>query len=88
MTSAKPARRRGPLQWFARGGWYFAVVLLSFGILSPIPFAHAATRLRGIHWDWPVVYIVAVVTLLSQPSPVSNLVAGLVVGRCWPRSCT
>lgn len=32
--------------WFARGGWWFLVHLLSLGILAPVPFAYAASRTR------------------------------------------
>ncbi len=51
--------------WWRRGGWYFAVVLGSFGILSPIPYAHAATRLRDARlWAWSALYAVGVATVL------------------------
>ncbi len=70
MTTVHHSRARNPLQWFAHGGWYFFVVVLSFGILSPIPFAHAAARLRNpLHWLTPVVYIAAVVFAFASTRP-------------------
>jgi hypothetical protein len=35
-----------PHRWFARGGWYLFVVVLSAGTLSFVPFLHAAIRTR------------------------------------------
>jgi DNA uptake protein ComE-like DNA-binding protein len=75
--------RRNPLQWFAQGGWYFFVVVLSFGLLSPIPFAHAATRLRNpLHWLSPLGYLALVVVAfaITRPNDPSNLGAALAFG--------
>jgi len=48
--------------WFTRGGWWFFVHVLSFGILSPVPFAHAAVRTRrSLHTALAVVYLVLVI---------------------------
>lgn len=69
--------------WFARGGWYYLLVLVSFGILVPIPFAHAATRLRTPwSWGWAAVYTAAVgaLVILPDPDPGSNLKGGLIIG--------
>jgi DNA uptake protein ComE-like DNA-binding protein len=86
---ADGAARRSPGRWFAEGGWYFAVVALSFGILSPVPFAHAATRLRTpLSVLWPVLYAVAVGSIMAIPTrdaagndlDPSNTVGGLIVG--------
>lgn len=83
------ARQQTPWRWFTHGGWYFVVVALSFGILSPIPFTHAATRLRTpLSVLWAVLYAVAVGTILAIPTEdaagndldPSNTVGGLVVG--------
>jgi hypothetical protein len=71
--------RRGPLSWFARGGWYLFVVVLSLGILSFVPFVHAATRLRRpLAWLWAVLYTSAVVALFLVPSTPS--VGGFMIG--------
>jgi hypothetical protein len=32
--------------WFTRGGWWFVVHLLGFGVLLPVPLTHAAVRTR------------------------------------------
>ena len=48
--------------WFTRGGWWFFVHVLSFGILSPVPFAHAATRTRRTRdVAIAVLYVLAVI---------------------------
>lgn len=61
---ARPPRRGGPLRWFAQGGWYLFVVVLSLGILSFVPFVHAATRVRKpLMWLWVVLYTAAVITI-------------------------
>jgi DNA uptake protein ComE-like DNA-binding protein len=102
MASANSARARNPFTWFAQGGWYFALVLITLGILSPLPFAHAATRLRSpLGWVWPVLYAAAVVGLLAMPNdPDDNTVGGYIIGlivvalvhltflrrRVWPRN--
>lgn len=80
-----------PVPQRREGLWYYAVLLLSFGILAPLPFAHAAARLGSrLGWLWPVLYAGAVVGLLvaSNRSPVgpadsnadSNLVGATLVG--------
>lgn len=104
MTITRGTTRRNPLQWFAQGGWYFLVVALSLGILSPIPFAHAAARLRNpLHWLTPLAYLAAVVAWFAtsrpnEPSatgwlPMLILLTSLVYlfwlrRRVWPRAAT
>jgi hypothetical protein len=54
--------------------------VLSLGILSPAPFAHAAAR-RGKGWTWPVVYaavVVALVFLAQRDDPGNTAGAGLI----------
>jgi hypothetical protein len=64
VLPATTRTRIGPLQWFARGGWYVFVVVLSLGMLSFVPFLHAATRTRKpLMWLWVALYTAAVVTL-------------------------
>lgn len=80
MTTVRGTKRRNPLQWFAQGGWYFFVVVLSFGVLSAIPFAHAATRLRNpLHWLSPLAYaaLVVVAMAITRPNDPSSLGAAL-----------
>lgn len=73
--------RPAPWSWFTRGGWYFVVVMASFGLLSPIPFAHAAARLRNpAHWVSPVVYLVLIVTAIGVTRPGSNVGSTLALG--------
>jgi hypothetical protein len=77
------------------GGWYFFVVLLSFGILTPIPFAHAATRLKSpVHWLWPVLYTAAVVGILATGNNGGFIIGMIVIAlvhliwlrrQVWPR---
>ncbi|NUR01424.1 MAG: hypothetical protein HOY79_34330 [Streptomyces sp.] len=43
MTATPPARNAGRER--RPGAWYFVIVLLSAGLFSAIPFAHAAARL-------------------------------------------
>ncbi len=74
--------RTGPLSWFARGGWYVFVVVLSFGMLSFVPFVHAATRLRRpLAWLWVVLYTSAVVALflVTGTTNVGGLAIGLTI---------
>jgi hypothetical protein len=76
-ASARP--RRGPLGWFTRGGWYLFVVVLSFGMLSFVPFLHAAIRIRKPPmWLWTVLYTAAVVTLFALTGTPNT--GGLLVG--------
>lgn len=79
VQSNQPETRPG---WFARGGWYYLVVFFSFGILTPIPFAHAATRLRTVSaWLWAAAHTAAIVVLLALAGPdESDLVGGLIIG--------
>jgi hypothetical protein len=84
------AQARSPFRWFTEGGWYFAIVVLSLGILSPVPFAHAATRLRTpLSFLWPVLYAAAVVGLMVAPrSEGSNsAIGGLIVGQLVVALC-
>lgn len=72
--------RLGPLQWFARGGWYILVVVGSLGMLSFVPFLHAATRLRTpVGWLWVALYSAAVIWLFSLTGPDSDM-GGLAIG--------
>lgn len=72
--------RLGPLQWFARGGWYLLVVVGSLGILSFVPFLHAATRLRTpVAWLWVALYSAAVTWLFSLTGSGSDM-GGLAIG--------
>lgn len=58
------ASRTTPLRWFARGGWYVFVVVLSLGMLSFVPFVHAAIRTRKpLRWLWAGLYTAAVITM-------------------------
>jgi hypothetical protein len=76
-AAARPLR--GPLGWFARGGWYLFVVVLSFGTLSFVPFLHAAIRTRKpLMWLWAVLYTAAVVALFILTGKVN--VGGFAVG--------
>lgn len=66
--------------------WYYAVVVVSLGLLTAIPFAHAATRLRGQPASrWCVVSavlytaaIIAVVELSPGPGP-HQWIGGMVI---------
>ncbi|WP_214371319.1 hypothetical protein [Pseudonocardia sp. H11422] len=78
-TTATTPPRRGPLQWFTRGGWYLFVVVLSFGMLSFVPFLHAAARTRKpLMWLWTALYTTAVVTLFLVTGRVN--VGGFAIG--------
>jgi hypothetical protein len=58
VSLGRSARRR--VHRFAQGGWYYPVVLLSVGILSFVPFLHAALRLRTPRlWLWTGFYAAA-----------------------------
>jgi len=72
-------------RWFREGGWYLVLDVASLGIASPIPFAHAAVRLRRpLYFLWPVLYAAAVTTLLVAVEPsetrTDNTVGGLIIG--------
>ncbi|WP_433287043.1 ComEA family DNA-binding protein [Pseudonocardia sp. CA-142604] len=70
---------RGPLRWFAHGGWYLFVVVLSAGTLSFVPFLHAAIRTRKpLAWLWTALYTAAVITLFNLTGTVN--VGGLALG--------
>ena len=71
-TSTVADTAKGLFRRFTAGGWYFLVVIASLGILTPVPFAHAATRLReGRLWAATVGYaaVVAVTFVLFGLSP-------------------
>ncbi|GAA4545538.1 hypothetical protein [Pseudonocardia xishanensis] len=72
-------------RWFREGGWYLVLDVVSLGIASPIPFAHAAVRLkRPLSILWPVLYAAAVTALLIAVEPAEtrtdNTVGGLIIG--------
>jgi hypothetical protein len=82
MTAPKPGPRTGPLQWFARGGWYPFMIVMSLGMLSFVPFVHAALRLRrALAWLWAGLYSAAVITLLmtAQHAEVGGWAIGLMI---------
>ncbi|MEU5690237.1 hypothetical protein [Actinosynnema sp. NPDC020468] len=65
----------------ARGLWYFVVVVLSMGIFTAVPFAHAAIRSRKpALWRWFAVYgavtVAAFVILPTRDAP-SDLRSGI-----------
>lgn len=69
----------GPLRWFARGGWYVVVVVLSLGMLSFVPFVHAAIRTRKpLMWLWAMLYTAAVITLFALTGTVN--IGGFAIG--------
>lgn len=83
MAITRGTARRSPWRWFTQGGWYFFVVVLSFGLLSPIPFAHAAARLRNpLHWLTPLAYLALFITAfaITRPNDPSNLGASVALG--------
>ncbi|WP_181782987.1 hypothetical protein [Pseudonocardia pini] len=72
-------------RWFREGGWYLVLDVVTLGIGSPIPFAHAAVRLRRpLYFLWPLLYAAAVVALLVAVEPAEtrtdNTVGGLIIG--------
>jgi hypothetical protein len=72
--------RRSPWSWFRDGGWYFVLVILSIGLLSPVPFAHAAGRLRDRRlWLITAVYTAAVATVFVLGSQAPKDADGQVV---------
>jgi hypothetical protein len=77
----RPAPTRwGPITWFLHGGWYLFVVVLSLGILSFVPFLHAAIRTRRpLMSIFVVLYSGAVITLFILLTPQTN-VGGFIVG--------
>ncbi|SDG85085.1 hypothetical protein [Pseudonocardia oroxyli] len=73
------------MRWLREGGWYLVLDVVTLGIGSPIPFAHAAVRLkRPLAFVWPVLYAAAVVALLVAVEPsetrTDNTVGGLIIG--------
>jgi DNA uptake protein ComE-like DNA-binding protein len=79
---ARGAARGGPVGWFLRGGWYPFVVVLSLGMLSFVPFLHAALRTRRpLVWLSLVVYAAAVVALfvLVGRTNVGGYALGLMI---------
>jgi hypothetical protein len=82
VLMATTRTRTGPLQWFSRGGWYVFVVVLSLGMLSFVPFLHAATRTRKpLMWLWVALYTAAVVTLflITGTANVGGFAIGLMI---------
>jgi hypothetical protein len=76
------SRGAGPVRWFLHGGWYVFVIVLSLGMLSFVPFLHAALRLRRpLPWLWVGLYTAAVVALfqLTNRTYAGGLIAGLMV---------
>ena len=68
-------------RWFRRGGWYFPVVVASFGFLSAVPFAHAATRLRtACAWGWAALYLAATATVFVLAGSAPKDAAGVPDG--------
>ncbi|GAA1863184.1 hypothetical protein GCM10009836_49430 [Pseudonocardia ailaonensis] len=78
--------RRTPFRWFAEGGWWFFAVVLSIGMLVPVPFVHAATRLRtSWAWIWAAVYTAVEVGLIvavqkTDTSSNNSALGGVMVG--------
>ncbi len=95
----RPARR-GPLRWFAQGGWYLFVIVLSLGILSFVPFVHAATRVRRpLMWLWMALYTAAVITIFFTDSPakggfalslmiIASIHSVVLRHQVWPTTAT
>ncbi|TQM09258.1 hypothetical protein [Pseudonocardia kunmingensis] len=79
-ASVAPAGpRSGPVSWFLRGGWYLFVIVLSLGMLSFVPFVHAALRTRRpLMWLWATLYTAAVVALFLVTGTVD--VGGMAIG--------
>jgi hypothetical protein len=64
MSSTGTGRARGPWARFTAGGWYFLVVIGSMGMLSAVPFGHAAVRLRAPRvWAATACYAAVAVTI-------------------------
>ncbi|WP_132422082.1 hypothetical protein [Pseudonocardia endophytica] len=86
MTDAPPAAtpsRPSTRSWTTL--WYYAVVVLTIGLLSGVPFGHAATRLRGMRRVWCVVSAVAYTAVMvvavvistvyrDSPTPVGGMI--------------
>lgn len=70
--------------WWA-GAWYFALTVVSLGLLAWIPFVHAASRLRRRSASWfAVIYVVAdivayVLLAAERSSDAVAVVAGLTL---------
>lgn len=75
-----PAARRERRRWLP-GAWYFAIVLLSAGVLTAIPFAHAASRLhrKGL-WLRAGIYTAVTLMLGVLSSLTPRDAAGNTVG--------
>lgn len=76
--SGSPGRRRN---WFAAGGWYFLVTVVSLGLLAWVPFAHAASRLARRSttlWAWTYAAGAVLVVVLLAGAPVDA--RGEIVG--------
>lgn len=92
--------RRGPLRWFAEGGWYYLVVVATIGLFSFVPFVHAAIRLRSpLTALWAALYAgaLAVLVAFNDEIPAVGLYPYLMGAaacvqltflrrRVWPRS--
>lgn len=68
------------LRWFSRGGWYLVLVVLSIGMLSFVPFVHAALRLRRspLLWLWAVLYTAAVIIMFQFTD--TRQIGGVIIG--------
>ncbi len=67
-------KRPSPARWLARGGWYFAVPILTAGLLAAVPFWHAARRLgrpavRRLALVYTALDAFLVVLLVLTPDP-------------------
>ncbi len=77
--------------------WYFLVVVASLGILAPLPFVHAALRLRRAYlllyvvlygaWAYGLIYLLAPVDPESEPETVPAVLwffgtIGLIAVSC------
>jgi hypothetical protein len=93
------AGRTRPVRWFLHGGWYLFVIVLSFGMLSFVPFLHAAVRTRRpLMWLSLALYTAAVVALftIAGTANVGGSAIGLMIvasvhavllrQRVWPSS--
>jgi hypothetical protein len=82
MNQPVPRQAPSPVRassWLGRGRWYPIVVVLSLGILSFVPFVHAAARTRRpLMVLTAVLYTAAVVALFVVTSQVN--VGGFAIG--------
>jgi hypothetical protein len=51
-------------QKFTSGGWYLLIVIATIGILSAVPFGHAARLRKPALWAWSAGYAIAAFMLL------------------------